>query len=101
MHFQFMVFRKIFLFFSLFDGIIECFDVYKMETVSDHYMVVSGVPIPNGDRHASEIAKMALAMLEQFSPEWRQKNLGQGGVLTLRSGLHMGELAIIVFTHIA
>lgn len=60
-----------------------------METIGDAYMVVSGLPDRNGDRHTDEIAKMALdlvAAVRQVSiphmPEHR---------LQLRAGIHTGE----------
>ncbi|XP_045166863.2 adenylate cyclase, germination specific-like [Mercenaria mercenaria] len=46
--------------YSSIDNKIEMYDVYKVETINDTYMVVSGVPVRNGSRHASEIAYLAL-----------------------------------------
>ena len=31
-----------------------------METINDSYMVASGLPVKNGNKHAAEIATMAL-----------------------------------------
>uniref|UniRef100_A0A8C7FWX6 Guanylate cyclase n=1 Tax=Oncorhynchus kisutch TaxID=8019 RepID=A0A8C7FWX6_ONCKI len=46
-----------------FDRILDHHDVYKVETIGDAYMVASGLPRRNGNRHAVDIAHMALDIL--------------------------------------
>ncbi|KAJ8335807.1 hypothetical protein SKAU_G00391490 [Synaphobranchus kaupii] len=74
--------------YTFFDNIIDSHDVYKVETIGDAYMVVSGLPIRNGDDHAREIARMSLAIvhaMKQFESEHVPNQH-----LKVRIGLHSG-----------
>ncbi|XP_064468942.1 atrial natriuretic peptide receptor 1-like [Ornithodoros turicata] len=83
--------------YSCFDSTIEGFDVYKVETIGDAYMVVSGLPVPNGNAHAPEIARMALALLINVG-SFRIRHMPHDQ-LKLRVGIHTGPCVAGVVGH--
>ncbi len=74
--------------YTLMDDHIVMYDVYKVETIGCEYMVASGVPSRNGDRHATELGRMGLDILRKVEkmdivhlPDTK---------LDLRLGMHSG-----------
>ncbi|KAH9504643.1 Nitrogen permease reactivator protein [Bulinus truncatus] len=76
--------------YSCFDQVLGNFDVYKVETIGDAYMVVSGLPARNGNEHARQIAQMSLSLLTSVS-NFTHNDLPQKKV-KLRIGLNSGPV---------
>uniref|UniRef100_A0AAX7V2S5 Guanylate cyclase n=1 Tax=Astatotilapia calliptera TaxID=8154 RepID=A0AAX7V2S5_ASTCA len=74
-----------------FDSIVDHHDVYKVETIGDAYMVASGLPKRNGNRHAVDICRMALDILA-FMGTFQLRHL-PGIPVWIRIGVHSGPCA--------
>ncbi|XP_048473290.1 guanylyl cyclase C [Rhincodon typus] len=74
-----------------FDHILDNHDVYKVETIGDAYMVASGLPRRNGNRHAVDIARMALDILN-FMGSFELPHLPDLPIW-IRIGIHSGPCA--------
>ncbi|MCT7985580.1 HAMP domain-containing protein [Laspinema sp. A4] len=73
--------------FSRFDRALERYQLEKIKTIGDCYMVVAGMPIPS-ENSAVAIAEMALEMQEEiarFNTEFNQS-------LKMRMGIHTGPV---------
>ncbi|XP_064626597.1 atrial natriuretic peptide receptor 1-like isoform X2 [Lineus longissimus] len=76
--------------YTCFDSIIDKYDVYKVETIGDAYMVVSGVPKENGILHAREVACMSLDLVAECRTFVIPHMLKEP--LKIRVGLHSGSV---------
>ncbi|KAK7939976.1 hypothetical protein WMY93_003302 [Mugilogobius chulae] len=77
--------------YKSFDSIVDHHDVYKVETIGDAYMVASGLPRRNGNRHAVDICHMALDILT-FMGTFQLRHL-PGIPVWIRIGVHSGPCA--------
>ncbi|XP_065560330.1 receptor-type guanylate cyclase gcy-27-like isoform X3 [Artemia franciscana] len=75
--------------YKLFDAKIVTYDVYKVETIGDAYMVVSGLPHRNGIRHAGEIATLSIDLVQSLK-KFKIPHM-PGEQLQIRIGLNSGS----------
>ena len=61
----------------------------QVETSSDSYLVVSGLPEKNGNKHAGQIANMSLRLVA-YLKDFTISHL-QGQTLQFRIGIHSGK----------
>ncbi|PZV03840.1 MAG: adenylate/guanylate cyclase domain-containing response regulator [Leptolyngbya sp.] len=73
--------------FSAFDRLAEQYQLEKIKTIGDAYMVVGGLPLPRPD-HAEAIMEMALAMQEAAT----RINRIDGQKFQLRIGINTGPV---------
>jgi class 3 adenylate cyclase len=73
--------------FSGFDKLAETYQLEKIKTIGDSYMVVGGIPTPDPE-HAERCAWMALDMLEVLQHFNRRNSID----LSLRVGLNSGPV---------
>uniref|UniRef100_A0A7E4ZTS6 Guanylate cyclase n=1 Tax=Panagrellus redivivus TaxID=6233 RepID=A0A7E4ZTS6_PANRE len=74
--------------YTNFDSIIDGHDVYKVETIGDGYLCVSGLPHRNGNNHVNEIAEMSMNFLNSLIT-FRVPHLPNVRI-NLRIGFHTG-----------
>ncbi|CAJ0948992.1 unnamed protein product, partial [Mesorhabditis belari] len=75
--------------YTIFDQIIEQHSIYKVETIGDGYLCVSGLPYRNGIQHVKEIAEMSLDFLRAVQI-FRIPHLPSEKI-NLRIGMHSGS----------
>ncbi|RMF17950.1 MAG: adenylate/guanylate cyclase domain-containing protein, partial [Candidatus Dadabacteria bacterium] len=73
--------------FSAFDELTDRYELEKIKTIGDAYMVVSGLPARRAD-HAEAAASLALAMMALVRNFQESENLP----LKLRIGIHCGPV---------
>lgn len=69
--------------------------IFKVETIGDAYMVVSGLPIRNGSDHAAAICRLSLELRQQIQNFEIRHRPGQK--LKLRIGIHTGKILLREF----
>jgi PAS domain S-box-containing protein len=73
--------------FSAFDSLVDHYELEKIKTIGDAYMVVGGVPNPKAD-HVASVADFAIDLLDNIQ-HFRSR---QGMAIALRVGIHTGPV---------
>jgi adenylate cyclase len=73
--------------FSSFDRLAEIYDLEKIKTIGDAYMVVGGLPNPHPN-HAVAVAKMAIDMQQEIT----EFKTATGQSFQLRIGINTGSV---------
>jgi adenylate cyclase len=73
--------------FSYFDSLIDKWQVEKIRTIGDNYMVVAGAPVENPD-HAQVLTRIGLEMLAYLESPANSA----GGQLQFRIGINSGPI---------
>lgn len=73
--------------FCHFDDLTDKYNLEKIKTIGDAYMVAGGLPEPQED-HGDAIAQMALDMRQSL----QEFNIAQGMELSLSIGIHSGPV---------
>uniref|UniRef100_A0A915BLZ7 Guanylate cyclase n=1 Tax=Parascaris univalens TaxID=6257 RepID=A0A915BLZ7_PARUN len=76
--------------YTTFDTIIDEHHVYKVETIGDSYLCVSGLPQRNGNEHARNVAQMSFAFLKSLAT-FRIPHLPAERI-NIRIGIHTGPV---------
>jgi class 3 adenylate cyclase len=77
--------------YKLFDERIECYDVYKVETCGDAYVVCGGLPERcEVKRHVNEVCTMALDLLHA-SKSFTIPHTDEKQTLEIRVGINLGS----------
>ncbi len=73
--------------FSAFDHLVEKYDLEKIKTIGDSYMVAGGLPVPCPN-HVELVADMALDMQQEIG----KFNLDHERTFRMRIGMHTGPV---------
>ncbi|XP_077998742.1 guanylate cyclase soluble subunit beta-2-like [Glandiceps talaboti] len=71
-----------------FDSLTTIYDVYKVETIGDAYMVTAGLPLPTAD-HAERVANFALDIITASN---QVKSPVDNNPIKIRVGIHSGTV---------